>query len=384
MKAEKDRTAAEQKIADDYFPILRIDSDKFLAIMPATEKARYQELQSQLSQVGGKGASAIPAFWTVEVDRKKETEKSYILTSGDPERPEMDHEVQPGWPFAPAKLEFRDGRIEAFADWLTTPENPLFARVAVNRLWQWHFGEGLQKTPSDFGMLGGVPTHPRLLDWLASEFARRKFSMKEMHRLIVTSETYQLASNADAAVAEANRKADPNNAMLWHFRLQRLDAESIWDSTFRAAGSLDLAVGGPSFDLDGGGKRGGSPGGTRGNRRAAYMVRGFSTSRDAMPAFLQTFDVDDGRTPCPLRTRTVTPPQALFMMNNEVIDKASARFAERLKAASGGDLKAAVDLAYRTAIAAPPSPTERRTCPGLPRQRSHPPKGPGLAPVQSR
>jgi len=170
-KAEKERTVAEQKIADDYFPILRIDADRFLAIMPAAEKKRYQDLQKQLTQIGGgKGGGAIPAFWTVEVDRKREAEPSYILTSGDPERPELNHEVQPGWPFAPRKLDFREGRIEAFSDWLTAADNPLFARVGVNRLWQWHFGEGLQKSSSDFGNLGGTPSHPRLLDWLASEF----------------------------------------------------------------------------------------------------------------------------------------------------------------------------------------------------------------------
>src|SRR5205085_8958841 len=121
----------------------------------------------------------------------------YILSSGEPDRPEKDKPVEPGWPFAPAKIDFRDGRIEAFADWLSAPENPLFARVAVNRLWQWHFGEGLQRTPSDFGTLGGTPSNPPLLDWLASEFVRRGFSMKAMHRLIVTSDTYKLSSAAD-------------------------------------------------------------------------------------------------------------------------------------------------------------------------------------------
>ena len=99
------------------------------------------------------GAS-LPAFWTVEVDPKRALEKSYILTSGDPDRPEKDHEVEPGWPFAPPAIDFREGRIEAFSDWLTAPENPLFARVAVNRLWQWHFGEGLHRTPSDFRPAG--------------------------------------------------------------------------------------------------------------------------------------------------------------------------------------------------------------------------------------
>jgi hypothetical protein len=361
-KVEKERTAAEQQIADDYFPILRIDADKIVEIMPEAEKKKYRELQKNLSQIGAVKRS-LPVIWTVEIDKQKEQEKSYILTSGDPERPEKNREVQPGWPFAPTKLEFREGRIEAFSDWLTAPENPLFARVAVNRLWQWHFGEGLQKTPSDFGKLGGMPVNAALLDWLASEFVKRQFSMKEMHRLIVTSETYKLASAVDPSLAKANLKADPNNVHLWHFRLQRLEAEPIWDAVFTAAGSLDLSVGGPSFDIGvGGGKRGGaggSPSGDKnGSRRAAYMIRGYSPNRDVVPAFLQSFDVDDGRMPCPLRTQTVTAPQALFMMNNDVIDKAAARFAERLKKESGSDLKKAVDLAYRIALARPPSATE--------------------------
>jgi hypothetical protein len=365
LKAEKERTVHEQKVADDYFPILRIDTDKYLAIMPAAERKRYQDLQNQLAQVSGsKRGSPIPAFWTAEIDRKKELAKSYILTSGDPERPELDHEVQPGWPFAPAKIDFREGRIETFSDWLTAPANPLFARVAVNRLWQWHFGEGLQKTPGDFGALGGLPINAPLLDWLAAEFVERNFSMKQMHRLIVTSQTYKLASVADSAPAASNAKNDPNNAYLWRFRLQRLEAEPIWDAIFSAANNLDLTVGGPSFDIQGeGGKRGKSlrgaaTGGAGGNRRAAYMVRGYSTSREAVPNFLQAFDVEDGRAPCPLRTQTVTAPQALFMMNSDMIDKATARFAERLKKESAGDLRSAVDRAYRAAIARPPSPAE--------------------------
>ena len=196
LKPEKERTSAEEKIADDYFPILRIDVSKIMPIMPAAEKQKYGAGQGVSDAGRGPCQAALPVFWTVEVDRKKELDKSYILTSGDPERPQLKNVVTPGWPFAPAKLDFRNGRIEAFADWLTAPENPLFARVAVNRLWQWHFGDGLHKNSSDFGKLGGVPSNPQLLDWLASEFAQHKFSMKAMHRLIVTSDTYKRASEA--------------------------------------------------------------------------------------------------------------------------------------------------------------------------------------------
>ena len=167
-KPEKDRTTVEQKVADDYFPVLRIDNDKIQAIMDEADRRQYRDFQGQLSQVGARRGPSLPAFWTVEVDPRKELEKSYILTSGDPDRPEPKNEVAPGWPFAPARVDFREGRVEAFSDWLTAPENPMFARVAVNRLWQWHFGEGLHKSPSDFGTLGGSPSHPRLLDWLSA------------------------------------------------------------------------------------------------------------------------------------------------------------------------------------------------------------------------
>jgi hypothetical protein len=372
LKPEADRTAAEQKVADDYFPILRIDADKISAAMSGEDRRKHEDLQRQLAEAGrtpaagGRRGGSLAAFWTVEVDRGKELEKSYVLTSGDPERPELDHEVKPGWPFAPATIDFRDGRLEAFSDWLTAARNPLFARVVVNRLWQWHFGEGLQKSPSDFGELGGVPSNPKLLDWLASELVRKNFSMKAMHRLIVTSDAYKRASDANPSLAAANAKADPTNAHLWRFRLQRLDAEPIWDSIFAAAGTLDPTVGGPSFDLGGpGGRRGGGglraaePAPPQRVRRAAYMVRGYSTSRDVVPNFLQAFDVDDGRAPSPVRTQTVTASQGLFMMNSDEVDRAAGAFADRLRTESGGDLKAAIDLGYRITLARPPSAAER-------------------------
>jgi hypothetical protein len=369
LKPEKDRTVEEQKVADDYFPVLRIDADKIQEILPVDVVKKYKDLQQAVNAAGGggrRGGGGLPAYWTVEVDHAKELQPSYILTSGDPERPEKNHPVQPGWPFAPARIDFRDGRIEAFSDWLTAPENPMFARVAVNRLWQWHFGEGLQKTSSDFGKLGGSPSNPQLLDWLACEFVARHFSMKEINRLMVTSETYKLASEAGPEVQARNIKVDPEDTYLWRYRLQRLEAEPIWDSILSAAGNLDLTVGGPSFTVGGGGGRRGGGGGRSpvappiaSNRRGVYMIRGFSTSADIVPTFLLAFDVDDGRMPCPMRTQTVTAPQGLFMMNSEDVENASAKLAERLQKESGGDLPKAVDLGYRLTLDRPPSPGEK-------------------------
>jgi hypothetical protein len=362
-KPEKQRSVGEQKLADDYYPVLRIDPDKLLAIMPAAERTRYQELRRQLDELGsGRRGSTLPAFWTVEMDPQKAQEKSYILTSGDPARPEKDRPVEPGWPFAPSPIDFREGRIEAFADWLTDPANPLFARVAVNRLWQWHFGEGLHQTPSDFGNLSGPPAQQELLDWLAAEFVKSGFHMKTIHRLIVTSDAYQRSSSPEPARAAVNQKVDPANRYLWHFPLRRLEAEPLWDSIFTAAGKLDLSVGGASFDIGPAPRKGRNQGSARtaasSQRRGAYLIRGYSASRDVVPHFLQAFDVEDGRAPCPLRTQTVTAPQALFLMNSEVIDQATTQLAERLRQESGGALPAAVELAYRLTLARPPTPQE--------------------------
>jgi Protein of unknown function (DUF1553)/Protein of unknown function (DUF1549) len=364
-KAEKQRTPAEQKIADDYFPVLRIDPEKVEEVMSEADKKAYKDLRAKLNQLGEKRVRDLPAFWTVEVDRGLELEKSYILTSGDPERPEKDHPVEPGWPFYTGEKDFREGRVEAFSDWLTSRDNPLFARVAVNRLWQWHFGEGLHKSPSDFGVLGGLPVSQPLLDWLASEFIDRGYSQKAMHKLIMTSNVYRLASSGDRELMKKNLAADPLKSFLWSFRLQRLEAEPIWDSILTAAGNLDTSLGGPSFDIEARSPRGRgsrmkeSTAEPKMNRRGAYIIRGFSTSRDVTPNFLQSFDVDDGRAPCPVRTQTVTAPQGLFMMNSPEIEKASTMFADRLKKESEGDLSKAVDLAYRITLCRTPSPGEK-------------------------
>lgn len=379
LKPEEDRTADENQIADNYFPVLRIDNEKIVEIMTDAQKAKYKELNAALQAAsggrrGGRGAAGLPAFWTVEEDSKpmynslggyigqtQPTEKSYVLTSGEYDRPEKNHPVEPGWPFMPAKVDWRWGRVDAFAAWLTAPENPMFARVAVNRIWQWHFGEGLQKLSSDFGFLGGTPSNPQLLDWLASEFVAKKFDMKAMHRLMVTSDTYKMSSEEDPQLMTSNDKIDPQNEDLWRFRLERLDAEPLWDAILAAAGTLDTTVGGPSFQLGNAQRRGRGPAQTpqNTNRRGIYITRGFSPSADVTPIFLQAFDVDDGRVPCPLRTQTITAPQGLFMMNGEEIDMASAKLAERVKKATGTDLTAGVDLAYRLTIDRPPSPSEK-------------------------
>jgi hypothetical protein len=182
-----------------------------------------------------------------------------------------------------------------------------------------------------------------------------------MQRLMVTSETYKMSSEADPATVMSNMKVDPDDTYLWHYRLERLEAEPLWDSILAAAGELDLKIGGPSFSPDRTESRRGGPGKDAAsvNRRGAYMVRGFSTNRDVTPNFLQAFDVDDGRAPCPIRTQTVTAPQGLFMMNSDEIERASAKLGERLQEESGGDLKEAVELVYRLVLDRLPTGVEK-------------------------
>ena len=350
LKPETARSVAEQRIADDYFPILRIDGGKINEILTDAVRKQSRALEKRLDEASrayGRGPR-IRSFYTVEIDPLRAQEKSYVLTSADTNRPELDNEVRPGWPFSKGDYDFREGHIEAFADWLTAPENPLFARVAVNRLWQWHFGVGLHRQASDFGKQAGKPTHPKLLDWLAAEFVKSGYRMKSMHRLMVTSDAYKRASDAGSEFAKS-QQIDPHNDTLWRFPLQRLEAEPIWDAIHAAAGNLDLEVGGRSFyprDDD------------EKQRRGIYIKRGFSQSRDVTPNFLQTFDVDDGRVPCPLRTQTVTAPQSLFLMNSPEIETASKLLAKRIRLESGGDLGKAIQLAYQLTVARLPTEFE--------------------------
>lgn len=361
-KSENDRTLEEQKIADDYYPVLRIDPSKLRAVMPPDEVAQYNALLKQVAALVR--PPGLLTHWTAEEDPALLKRPSYMLTSGDPKRPEKDKPVEPGFPFQPQGISFREGRREGFVDWLTAPANPLFARVAVNRIWGWHFGEGLQRVTSDFGVLGGKPSNQKLLDYLASEFVAHDYSMKWLHKLIVTSDTYQLSTKVEPGMLARNLQSDARNTHLWRFRLQRLEAEPIWDSLLYASNDLDLSVGGKSFQLPNkelkraqGPPRGGGFD-AQTNRRGIYMVRGYIPSTDVMNNFLMAFDVDDGRTPCPIRTQTVTAPQALFTMNNELVETQSEKLADRILKESSGNLAEAIHLAYRVTLARKPSAAE--------------------------
>jgi hypothetical protein len=178
------------------------------------------------------------------------------------------------------------------------------------------------------------------------------------------SDTYQLSSKPDPQLLSKNRDADARNTYLWHFRLQRLEAEPIWDAIHYASDDLDLEVGGKSFQLSVADKKQSiflpkdDVTDRRTNRRGVYLTRGYIPSTDVMNNFLTSFDVDDGRTPCPIRTQTVTAPQALFTMNNDLIELESKKLADVVLKSASGDLRTPVTLAYERTLARKPTGSE--------------------------
>jgi hypothetical protein len=243
---------------------------------------------------------------------------------------------------------------------LTDPNNPLTARVMVNRLWHYHFGRGLVGTPSDFGVKGDAPTHPALLDWLASEFIRQGWSIKAMHRLILTSNTYRQASRFHPAAA----KVDPDNKLLWRFPRQRLEGEVIRDAALALSGLLNPKMGGPSVFPELPSGTGSSYGGWKRNetesnaaRRSIYV---FAKRNLRYPLF-ESFDAPDPHESCPRRNVTTTPIQALNLLNSEVSLKWAQSFASRVLRLAGPDRDAQIETAFRLAYSRPPDKAERQT-----------------------
>jgi hypothetical protein len=298
-------------------------------------------------------------------DAGSTAETTRILLRGDAHKPGAD--VAPGFlaglherapEIAPAAHGTTTGRRLALARWITRPDHPLTARVIVNRLWQHHFGRGLVATPSDFGAMGEEPSHPRLLDWLAAELVAQRWSLKALHRLMVTS----LAYRRDGQGGES----DPENLYFARQDPRRLEAEPIRDAALAVAGSLNCALGGPSVRppiepaVLAGQSRPGNGWATSdapdAARRSLYV---FVKRTLALPE-LEVLDSPDNADPCPRRPVTTTAPQALTSLNSAFWHDQAGRFADRLRQESGVDSRAQVELAFRLALSRPPSDSECR------------------------
>jgi hypothetical protein len=261
----------------------------------------------------------------------------------------------------PAKGSRTSGLRQAFADWLTQPGHPLTARVLVNRLWLHHFGEGIVATPDNFGHTGSPPSHPELLDWLATELVRQGWSIKAMHRLMVTSSTYRQASGSAAPglglptlpLYAAARRVDPDNRLLWRQRLRRLSAEEMRDAVLTAAGSLRRTMFGPPVPMQrhGDGEVTAQPG-AAGRRRSVYL----QVRRSQPLTFLQVFDQPVMETNCTRRSRSTVASQALTLLNSDFMVGRAEAFANRVLTEAPYD---AVGYAVQIAFQRPATARER-------------------------
>ncbi len=244
------------------------------------------------------------------------------------------------------------GRLQ-LAQWLTRPDNPLTARVMVNRLWQHHFGKGIVTTPSNFGVRGDGPTHPELLDWLAARFVESGWSIKAAHRLILLSKTYQLASSHD----EANAAKDPANRWYWRFDRRRLDAEAIRDALLAVSGKLYRKRPGPHpfppIDKWTWTQHTPFKDVYPSNHRSVYLM----TQRFQRHPYLALFDGPDTNTTTEQRATSTVPQQALFLMNNPFQAEQAEGLARRLMAASA-DPRRRIVLAHQLAWSRPAKPSE--------------------------
>jgi hypothetical protein len=294
-------------------------------------------------------------------DVGKEAPKHHLLIGGGYEN--YGAEVQPGYltiidkadatVVPPTNCE-STGRRTALANWLTDPQNPLVARVMVNRIWQYHFGRGIVGTPSDFGMMREPETHRELLDYLAVTFIEKRWSIKAMHKLMMLSRTYQQASDHNEAAAQK----DPDNLLLWKFRRQRLSGEEIRDAILAVSGKLNRTMGGPSvfpdipkeMEVRGGWNRKETEDAK--NRRSVYV---FVRRNSRYPMF-QAFDMPDTHESCARRSTTVTAPQALSLLNDKAMLQAAVSLAER--AMKSPNASVWVKQAYRLAFARQPDAQE--------------------------
>ena len=299
-------------------------------VMTGEERQKLKSLDTELAALNRelKAIPALPTVWAGKFEQPKEI--TYVHKGGDPMRRGVD--VQPSSlavlegalkPFAlPANAPESERRL-ALANWIASDENPLTARVLANRIWHYHFGTGIVDTPSDFGYLGGKPTHPELLDWLAHRLQNSGWKLKTLHREIVLSQTYQQSS----VLREDAAKLDGNSRLLWRFPPRRLQAEEIRDTMLSVAGKLNLPLGGPSFrlyrylednvatyvPLD--------QHGPETYRRAVYH----QNARASLVDGLTDFDLPDNAGAAPSRISTTSPLQALTLFNHSfTLDMADA------------------------------------------------------------
>lgn len=364
--APEKRTEGQRLNALQVEKTLGVSRGEIESIMTPEDQAKSCHLIEKITLIEIEKPQVETAFATIEKNGGKPGESHFlhhgslgnkgsvmkpgvlsVVTDKEPEFPTPD-------PGAMSSL-----RRKTFAEWVTSAKNPLTARVMVNRIWQHHFGEGIVRTPSNFGKTGERPTHPELLDWLASEFIAKGWSMKAMHRLILLSDAYQMASDDIAA----NKQIDPDNRLLWRQARRRVEAEVLRDSVLATAGSLDRKVGGPGVfpyidpALFASSSRRTWPGKPEEDpstyRRSIYV---FNKRTIPLP-MLELFDKPDTNLACSRRNRSTIATQSLILMNSGFAMHQAKLFAARLEG-EARDAKTQVERAYEIALSRKPSGRE--------------------------
>ncbi len=336
---ESKRTPEQQELVEAHKKTIRVSDDEIRAGLTQTEAERLHAIEKRLVSIyaGYKPPPMAPGI----MDVGREAPRTYVAVRGNPAvRAER---VEPGFLSAlgggdikePAEDAVTTGRRKALAEWIASSENPLTARVMVNRIWQFHMGRGIVATPSDYGTRGSAPSHPELLDWLANEFVARGWSMKQMHKLIMTSSTYRQSSNGPQVAAQQ----DPENILLSHMNRRRLESEELRDSILAASGDLNLKMEGipvvPPLDKD-------ELYGIIGDPNSAWAVTSDAREHTRRSVYLlsrrtfrapmfELFDSPDGIMSCSRRESSTIAPQSLTMLNGRFTVEQAKSLAAKLE-----------------------------------------------------
>ncbi|MGE0606988.1 MAG: PSD1 and planctomycete cytochrome C domain-containing protein, partial [Pirellulales bacterium] len=341
--------------------------EKLLQLLSPEDAEQYKVLKAQWDELQNRQLPARELALSIQHSNPRPP-ATHVMLRGNPrsEGPE----VQPGFPdilnapdpvIEPAPQGARSsGRRTVLANWIASADNPLTARVMVNRVWQHHFGRGIVRSPNNFGLQGDAPTHPELLDWLSGEFVRNGWSLKKLHRAIMLSNTYRLSSAADPKGLEA----DPTNNLFWRFNMRRLGAEEIRDSIHAVTGKLNLQMHGPGYypeisaEVLAGQSQPGAGWGKSSPEEQARRSIYIHVKRSLITPILGSFDFPETDSSCEARFVTTLPTQSLGMLNGKFVNDQAVEFSRRLRAEAGKDPAAQVRLALRLALCRPISDEE--------------------------
>jgi hypothetical protein len=367
LTPEAERTPYQQQIALIAEKQLQREKKTAPTKLKADQKKQYKELEAKLAAVSVPKPEPLPLTMAL-TDVGRDAPPTHRLLGGDWRRPK--EELQPGFPdfLSDAAPDLRlpagvvsTGRRAALARWLTRPDNPLTARVIVNRLWQGHFGVGIVASSNDFGAQGEAPTHPELLDWLATELVENGWSLKHLHRLMVLSAAYRQDSRVDPLDSGHARAlaADPENHLLWHARRRRLEGEALRDAMLLLSGELSDRMFGvsakpklPERISNYAWKPDARP--EDQNRRSVYVL----AKRNMRYPLFDAFDLPDMHNSCSRRAQTTTAPQALLMLNGDFTLERAGRWADELTSRYQLGEPALLAVAYRAAWGRPATTDE--------------------------